>query len=230
MRIAAVSDIDFPGAMEMFWSALQKTKKPDLLLFAGDMCDFGHYSQYKVILDKIKKKGWKCPIYACYGNKEFEQDYPKIREIAKEVTFLEDEKVEFELKGKNIGIVASKGMLDQPTWWQAQNVMGIKDTYKVRRALMSKLMNELKTDIKILLTHYAPTYRTLKGEDPKIWKVLGTNKLEKDIEKARLTFAVHGHAHFGTHMAFIGKIPVFNVALPISKQITVIDTEKLPKG
>ncbi|MFQ6009948.1 MAG: metallophosphoesterase [Candidatus Aenigmatarchaeota archaeon] len=230
MKIAAVSDIDFPGSMEMFWSALQKTKQPDLLLFAGDMCDFGHYSQYKVVLDKIKKKGWKCPIYACFGNKEFEQDYAKIKEIARGVTFIEDEKVEFEIKGKSIGIVGSKGVLDMPTWWQAQNVMGIKDTYKMRRALMVKLMNELKSDIKILLTHYAPTYRTLKGEDASIWKVLGTNKLEKYMVKAGISFAIHGHAHFGTHLAFVGKIPVFNVALPISKQITMIDTEKLPKA
>jgi Icc-related predicted phosphoesterase len=229
MKIAAVADIDFGGAMEMFLESLKKMEEPDLLLFAGDMCDFGQYGQYKSILDMIKKAGWKCPIYACFGNKEFEQDFAKLKKRYPEVNFLDDEKAEFTVAGVKVGIVGSKGALDMPTFWQSQNVMSIRDEYSERIALMEKLMKGLKGEVKILLTHYAPTLKTLEGEDTRIWKVLGSNKLEKPIEEAKMTFAVHGHAHFGSSLGFLGKIPVFNVALPVNRKIVMIDTEKLPK-
>ncbi|MEM5804807.1 MAG: metallophosphoesterase [Candidatus Aenigmatarchaeota archaeon] len=229
MRIAAVADIDFGGSMELFSKELQKAKEPDLLLLAGDMCDFGQYGQYKEILAKIRKAGWKCPIYACFGNKEFEQDHAKLKKRYPEIIFLDDEKSEFTAAGTKVGIVGSKGCLDAPTFWQSRNVIGIRDEYSRRLALLEKLMKSLKGEVKILLTHYAPTYRTLEGEDARIWKVLGTSKLEEPMEEAGITLAVHGHAHYGSPLGFVGRIPVFNVALPVNRKIVVVDTDRLPK-
>jgi Icc-related predicted phosphoesterase len=69
----------------------------------------------------------------------------------------------------------------------------------------------------------------LKGEDPEIYNVLGSEKYEKVLKTTKTTFAVHGHAHYGIPLAFVDSIPVFNVALTVNRKIVEIDTNKLPK-
>jgi hypothetical protein len=53
--------------------------------------------------------------------------------------------------------------------------------------------------------------------------------MESVIVDNKVTFAVHGHAHYGIPLAFAKNVPIFNVAYPVNKKIVVIDTEKLPK-
>ena len=87
-----------------------------------------------------------------------------------------------------------------------------------------------RRDIKILLTHYAPTYKTLKGENNRIYGNLGSQKMEQVLTNSNVTFAVHGHVHYGIPLAFVESIPVFNVSFLINKDIVLIDTENLPKA
>ncbi len=231
MIVKAISDLDPLGVdLEPFYKMIRESKEPDLLLFAGDMYEFRSPELYGLILDFIKLRKWKCPIVAVFGNREFDEDIDEIKKVCKKrIKFLNDESIVLKIKNKKVGIVGSRGSLDVPTWWQSSHIPGIKDIYKERIKKIEILLKNLKTDIKILLTHYSPTYKTLKGEDPRVYGGLGSKKLEKVLIKTKPTFAVHGHAHYGIPLAFVDSIPVFNVCFTINRKLVEIDTENLPK-
>ena len=231
MIISAISDLDILGMdLEPFWDILKKAKEPDLLLFAGDMYEFESPEAYGLIIDFIKLRKFSCPIVAVFGNREFEEDVDDIKKITKKrITFLDDDSIVLRINNKKVGIVGSRGSLDTPTWWQFNNIPGIRDEYKSRLENIKKMLLDLKSDIKILLTHFSPTYKTLKGENPRYFSGMGSEKMEKVLKVARPTFAVHGHAHYGLPLAFVDSVPVFNVCLEINKRIVEIDPDNLPK-
>jgi len=232
MLIAAVSDLDsLGGDFREFARAVDSAKKPDLLLFAGDICDINKARQYKEILAILDKAGWDCPIFGVFGNREIEEEFDTIRRItAGRVTWLEDEMVAKKIKGKTVEIIGTRGCLDRPTWWQATNFPGIDNMYKDRfDRIVEMIRYPSKADLKILVSHYGLSYKTLKGENPEIYAGLGCSALEPVIAKSKLKFAVHGHAHFGTAQALAGRVPIFNVAFPVNKGIVLIDTDKMPK-
>ncbi|MDD5416801.1 MAG: metallophosphoesterase [Candidatus Aenigmarchaeota archaeon] len=224
MIIYAISDLDtFQQPAEKFAELIKGMEEPDLLLFAGDMYEFGTPEEYIKILNKIK---WKCPIIAVFGNREFPEEQNEIKKYCKgRITFLEDETKII----KDLGIVGSRGCLDYAMFFQISDMLFTDNYYEVKLERIKKLLSELKTKHKLLLTHFAPTYKTLTGESKEIYPGLGSKKLEKIMKDTGVTFAIHGHAHYGKHMAFVGKIPVYNVSYQIKKAITVIDTDKLPK-
>ncbi len=232
MIITATGDLEELGTdLETFWDMLKKVRKPDLLLFAGDMYEYKTPEVYSLFLDFIKRIKWKCPIIAVFGNSEFDEDRDHIKKICKKrIRFLEDESIELKIKNKRVGIVGTEGSLDIPTWWQWRNIPDIKKSYNEIRENTRRLLKALKTDIKILLMHYAPTYKTLKGEDTELYGVLGSKKYEKILIETKPDFVVHGHAHYGIPLAFVGPVPVFNVAVTVNRKIVEIDTNDLPKA
>jgi len=232
MIVAAIADLDdFGMDLEPFWEIIRKVKEPDILLLGGDIYEYRSPEIYGLFLDFIKLRKWECPIIAVFGNREFDEDVDDIKKICKKrITFLDDESFKIKIKNEKVGIVGTRGSLDIPTWWQWKNVSGIKKTYKERVELIRNLLNNLETDIKILLSHYSPTYKTLKGEDPRIFGGLGSEKYEKVLVDTKTTFAVHGHAEYGTPLAFVDSIPIFNVSFNINKKIVEIDTNNLPRS
>jgi len=231
MLISAISDLDCLGMdLEPFWDIIKIAKHPDLFLMAGDMYEYRSPEIYGLILDFFKLKKWDCPIFAVYGNREFDEDLDEIKKFCKNrVTFLDDESIELKINEKKVGIVGTRGSLDMPTWWQSKHVPDVRKAYLERIKKCEELLDELKVDVKILLSHYAPTYKTLVGENPRLYGVLGSKKFEDVLKKTKATIAVHGHAHYGKSLAFVDSVPVFNVAFEINKKIVEIDTDKLPK-
>lgn len=71
-------------------------------------------------------------------------------------------------------------------------------------------------DVRVALTHFAPTTATLRGEPAEIWPFLGNHLLGEVIDQADADFAVHGHAHAGSERGKTeGGTPVRNVAQPV---------------
>ncbi|MFQ6020910.1 MAG: metallophosphoesterase [Candidatus Aenigmatarchaeota archaeon] len=222
MLISATSDLDiFNGKTEEFWKYMKNAKKPDLLLLAGDITVYSRLEDYKTFLKLVERKKWKCPIIGIFGNREFQQDFNKFRKL-KQIKFLNDEKIILKIKDKNIGIVGTRGSLDKPTWWQLKNVRGIRKIYLDRIKKIERLLRELKTDIRILLMHYAPTYKTLEGEDPKVYGSLGCEKFEQVVINTKPNFVIHGHAHYGIPKANLDSIPIHNVCVSVNKKIVEI--------
>ena len=231
MLISAISDLDTLGVdIEPFWDIIKIAKEPDLFLLAGDIYEYRNPEIYGLIIDFFKLRKWDCPIIAVFGNREFDEDIDEIKRICKKrIIFLDDESLELKIKNKKVGIVGTRGSLDVPTWWQSTHVPDIRKAYLERIKKCEELLENLKVDIKILLSHYSPTYKTLKGEDPRIYSGLGSKKFENVLIKTKTSFAIHGHAHYGIPLAFVDSIPVFNVAFEVNKKIVEIDPDNLPK-
>ncbi len=227
MIIAATSDIHSPTYYENFVKAVDFMQvKPDLFLLAGDIVDRGNIDEYQKILNALFGK-INCPIIACFGNSEFgKENTDKIKEKYKQITFLEDETVIINVKDKNVGIVGTKGSLDRPTYWQSKNIPGIEEEYARRIEKVKQLMGELKCDFKIFLTHYAPTYKILEGENVNAYPELGSQEMEKALLQSKPNLVICGHAHKGKKQVWLDNIPVFNVGLMLNSKIVVIDTDK----
>ena len=236
IRVACVSDIHAPKNIEIFKSAVEKLDDAqiDLFLFAGDIISKGKIEEIQGILALLEGLNVKFPVYACFGNEEYDYLYDQIRELCDDkVIYLQDELVVLQRKEYKIGIIGTKGSLAQPTKWQAQNIPNIREEYETRVKTIEKLASQFNKEIKIkiLLMHYAPTYLTLFGENEKSYSQLGNPEYEKVILNSKLEFdvVIHGHAHRGTKFVLLkNRVPIYNVAIPLRKEITLISLPKPP--
>jgi len=231
MLIAATGDIHSPHYYEEFLAALDKlTVKPDLFLMVGDIIERGKTDEFERVCNAIFGK-IDCPIISCFGNNEFPQIREELKEKFRRIKFLDDESTIVNVKGAEVGIVGSTGSLDVPTTWQKRNIPNIETIYKRRIELIdSLLLRLLPIKTRILLLHYSPTYKTLEGENPIFYGSLGSSKMEDVLMNRSPEVVIHGHSHKGKKFAWIGKVPIFNVAFPLNKEIVVIDTENLKPG
>jgi Icc-related predicted phosphoesterase len=226
MLIAATGDVHSPRFYEDFIRALDRLKaKPDLMLLTGDMVERGNVPEYEKIYNGLFGKV-NCPIVACFGNNEFQPLRDEIRAKFKDIKFLDDEATILQIGNKTVGIVGTIGSLDVPTSWQKRNIPNIERTYQERVGMVERLFQRMRTDMKILLTHYAPTYKTLVGENPNFYANMGSRMFEDVLIKQKPTLAVHGHSHRGTKLAWVDTIPVFNVSLSLNKEVVLINTEE----
>jgi hypothetical protein len=90
----------------------------------------------------------------------------------------------------------------------------------IRHAVrLEQALAKLQAERRIVVLHYSPYPRTLKGEHPEIFAFLGSSRLEEPINRFRVNAVFHGHAHDGI---LEGKtstsIPVYNVSAPRASQ------------
>jgi len=233
MIISAFGDLDRCD-IQALENAVKHANKPDLLLFAGDiayMMDSDQTKKYEQVIKILDQAGWDCPIIAVFGNHDAGgQEEEIVKKFQGRIFFLRDQAVSVSVREKTVGIVGSIGVLDTTTMWESGGVVGMMDQFGERIEKLNKLLKNLKDDFKILLTHYAPTYKTLEGEPEDLWEVMGSEIIETIVKQRKPNICIHGHAHFGKALAFINGIPVFNVALPVNNnRIVEIDTDNLPK-
>lgn len=227
MRVLGISDVHSPLWLKDLEEAVQRAgEKADLLLIAGDMVDRGNAKYYKKVIDILAKLDAK--MVAVFGNDEYDNVKDIIREENPEVTFLEDESTVMEINGRRIGIVGSRGSLEMPTTWQKRNIPGIEKLYSERVRLIGELLMKLreKVDVTVLLTHYATTTQTMRGENPRAWRYLGHRGFEKYMREGLVDVAVHGHVHNGKRTAKVGNTKVYNVAFPLWWQLVEIDLKR----
>jgi len=230
MLFAATGDVHSPRYYEDFVRAIERlTVKPDLFLIVGDMIDRGRIEEYEKIYNTLFGK-ITCPIIACFGNNEFAQIREQLKQKHREIRFLDDQSIVFEIGRIKVGIFGTTGSLDTPTRWQKANVPNIERIYSDRMILTDKHLERMLTHFKILLIHYAPTYKTLEGENPRFFANMGCQTFENVITKRKPSLVLHGHSHRGQKMVWIDAIPIFNVALPLNREIVIIDTEQLKPG
>jgi Icc-related predicted phosphoesterase len=226
MLIAATSDAHTPQFFEEFVRAVDMlTVRPDLLLLAGDMINRGGIENYDKVYNVLFGK-FNCPIVACFGNNEYQELREQIRKKYTDIKFLDDEATVLDIGGKTVGIIGTTGSLDTPTPWQRKNIPNIELVYQNRVNFVDRLLQRLVVDLKIVMTHYAPTFKILEGENPKFYTSQGSERYESVIIEKKPDFVVCGHAHRGLKQVWLDTIPVFNVAIPVNHQVVLIDTEK----
>ena len=186
----------------------------DLALLAGDMIDGGRIEYYSIIINLLRNKA--NAIIAVPGNEEYDDKLKALKEM-NGLTLLNDEV----LIVKETKVIGSRGVLDKPTKWQERNIKGIDELYRRR---LGWLINELKASHEaILLTHYAPVYATLEGENEYNYPFLGTRRLEEVLSSSRV-LAIHGHAHRSkTRCVKMGGSIIINVAFENVTSPFIID-------
>lgn len=232
MLIAATSDIHSPRLYEDFVRAIDNMQvKPDLFLLAGDMIERGgspeEYERvYNALFGKVS-----CPIIACFGNTEFIPDIrTQIKEKVKEIKFVDSESIVVKFNVMSVGIVGTIGGLDTPTNWQLANIPNIEKLYQERVQAVDKHLHRMMTHYRIVLMHYAPTYKTLVGENPRFYGGMGSQMYENLLLQRKPNLVIHGHSHRGSKSAWVDTVPIFNVAFPVNREIVIIDTEKIKPG
>ncbi len=214
----------------------RELKDLDLLLLAGDITDSSDIDAYGTVLAAIRKRS-DVPIVAVFGNDEYEQDREELRRMY-DITFLDDERVDLNIDGRIVRIVGTTGALDRPTWWQRNNVPGIHEKYRKRVETVSSLLDREGCDLLILLSHYATTYHTLRGEKERAFPEMGSRAMESVLLEKRPDLSIHAHAHGGSRHTVVSKkqrtlddprggvaVPVWNVSLPLNKGITRFEIE-----
>lgn len=231
MKIIATGDIHSPKFLEKFKESLREINFNEIKLFllAGDIVLKNNFNEIKNVLSIIREF-FKGEIISCFGNEEYENSIDKYLEYS-DIKWLNDEVYTINLDNKRISIIGSKGSLDRPTFWQRKNIKNIWEIYKKRIDKIDSMLKSLSSEIKIVLTHYPPTYKTLIGETERAWPEMACKKFEKIIEKYQPNLWIHAHAHNSIiHESYIGGTLILNVSFPARKGVTIIDLPKIMEG
>ncbi|MFQ6074540.1 MAG: hypothetical protein ACE5Z5_00200, partial [Candidatus Bathyarchaeia archaeon] len=196
-------------------------------LLVGDMVLKNDHSQMPRVVSAIRDVH-AGSLVACFGNEEYEQSREEYKRIG-EVTWLDDEATVIEVGGVTLGIVGSRGSLDRPTFWQRTHVKGIWQTYRRRVEVIDSLLAGMEAEVRVVMAHYAPTYRTLVGEMERAWPEMASKRLEGVIERRQPDVWLHGHAHRGrVGEAWFGRTLVVNTSLPARGEIVLLDLPMNP--
>jgi len=230
MIIAATGDVHSPRYFDEYVRAVDELQvKPQLFLITGDMVHRGVLAEYEKIYNVLFGR-ISCPIVACFGNNEFEEIRAQLKRKYPTIRFLDDQSVILRANYTTVGIVGTTGSLETPTPWQRRNIPNIERLYVERVDLVRRHLERMIVEFKIVLMHYAPTYKTLEGENPRFYSSMGWNVYENVLTQQKPDLVVHSHSHRGKKMAWVNTVPVFNVSLPLNREIVVIDTAKLKPG
>ena len=227
MIIAAVSDVHSPRWYEEFVRAVDRLRiKPDLFVIAGDMIERGNVAEYERVYNALFGK-FNCHIVACFGNNEFDQVRQQLKAKFPDIKFLDDEGTILRIGNITVGVVGTTGSLDNPTPWQRENIPNIEKTFQERVNIVDRMMRRMRgVDFRILISHYAPTYKTLEGENPRFYGSMGSKMYETMLTDIKPTVVFHGHSVRGKKMDWVDTVPVYNVAFAVNREIVVVDTDK----
>jgi Icc-related predicted phosphoesterase len=220
LRIAAIGDIHFDGsrdgALRDLFSDVHRNA--DVLALCGDLTTHGRPEQMRAFVEELA--GVQVPVVAVLGNHDFESD--AVGECTKilcdaDVVVLDGTNTVIE----GIGFAGTKGFaggfgrgalgpFGEPLIKEFVNA-AVEEALKLERALQ-----QLRTDVRIVILHYSPMAETLAGEPEPIYPFLGSSRLLQPIDTLGAAAVFHGHAHHGELTAETPTgIPVFNVAKPL---------------
>lgn len=225
MRIAATADLHFsPQSYDRIREAMQRVRdEADLLVLAGDLTNYGKPEEMTSLLNALVRL--RIPIVAVLGNHDYESDQQEELTkamIAEGVKVLDGSSYERD----GIGFAGTKGFyggfgragltaFGEPEVKQFVQA-GLNEAIKLERGLA-----QLRTEKRVVITHYAPVRETVIGEPEEIYPFLGTSRLGEVIDRFGAVAAIHGHAHHGAAQGkTAGGIPVYNCALSLMQAMS----------
>jgi len=228
--VAAVADVHYPKYASEFLRALSQVdfSRVDLFLMVGDMVLKSRYAHYPAVVGAIRRR-WGGPLLAVFGNEDYEEHEEEVIKRTPGVTWLRDECKVLSVGGVSVAVVGSRGTIERPTSWQARNVPGIARRFREREGRVRELLRRARSRgyLTILATHYAPTYATLEGERSYAWPFLGSLRMERVVREVKPDLVLHGHAHNSKRtFALVDGVPVYNVSLPATGRITVVEVSR----
>lgn len=224
VRIAAAGDVHCcdPRREEIRRSVAALNGVADLVLLAGDLTTHGEPEQGRVLADACA--ALDVPVYAVLGNHDWHANRRDELVAALEgggIRVLDRTWHLCEVDGLEVGVVGLKGFVGGfpgshlPDFGEPLLRQVYHQTTLDVQALDHGLREVALCPVRIVLLHYAPTEQTIIGEPPGIWGYLGTDRLAAPIAEHEPDLVLHGHAHAGRFEGAIGKVPVYNVSVPV---------------
>ena len=224
IRIAAVGDVhlapDLRGSLRPHLADLGDCA--DALLLAGDLTQHGTVAEAEVVAAEFGGLG--VPVVAVLGNHDYQCDQQdEITSLlrAAGISVLEGTGVTLTVPGGRLGVAGTKGFgtgfpgRSGSEFGEPEMKAFVRHSRRLAEGL-DRALRDLDADVRVALTHYAPVADTLAGEPPEIYPFLGSTRLEEPIDRYRVSYAFHGHAHRGS---LEGKTKagatVYNVAMPL---------------
>lgn len=230
LLVAATSDVHSPRYLLEFIAALGRHRdacgRVRLFIFAGDMVEKGRVAALEPVVKAVRSSCRSARIVAVFGNEEYMDRETLFVERYKDVVWLNDNYMTLEYGGYRVAVYGTRGAIDRPTPWQRRNIPGIHRIYSERVSRLRETVSALRRKgyYVIVVTHYAPTRKTVEGEDPKIWPYLASTAMERAIEESKPNLVIHGHAHHARRLeALVGETLVVNVAFPARRDIVLLD-------
>jgi Icc-related predicted phosphoesterase len=240
VRVAAVGDLHVtakapPARLRSFYQ--RAAEVADVLLLAGDLTNDGTSESAATLCALFG--GLDLPVVAVLGNHDYDHGEETVLAemlTGAGLTVLEGTSTVVDTAGGRIGIAGVKGSgggfagdtVAEPG--ERELTAFAQRTLTAARELRDAL-ERLDVDLRVALTHFAPTPETLRGEPLELYPFLGSDLLGAaidgepaagavagpgDVGSRPVTLAVHGHAHYGIE---VGLTPagtaVRNVALPV---------------
>lgn len=225
IRIAATGDVHAsqPERLRVETAVAGIEPGTDLVLLAGDLTTCGDPEEAAVLADACRNL--EVPVCAVLGNHDWHLN--RTHEVVAVLTdagvrVLERGSVSFDVRGIEIGIVGLKGFVGGfpdhvlPDFGEPLLRQVYAETTEDVAALDRGLAAIDGCDLRVVLLHYAPTTTTIEGEPRGIWAFLGSDRLAGPIADHVPDLVLHGHAHAGTFEGFVGRVPVYNVAIPVT--------------
>jgi len=227
-RILAVGDIHGKRYFSLFTASLKSiiSFRPDVFVLAGDIIDEGKIDDLDIILERITQKFPGVSIIGVFGNEEYHEIEHSLIKRYPEVVWLNDSPSIIKLGELRVGFVGTRGALERLTYWQRRHKPELKLIYEERPHIIRELIKEVKkySDMLVFISHYAPTFITVKGEPKKLYPYMGSHEMERVIRDVKPDIVIHAHAHNArTVRARLNSTEVFNVSLPATKGITQIE-------
>jgi Icc-related predicted phosphoesterase len=221
LRIAAVADIHVKktarGAFQDLFAKI--TDAADVLLLPGDLTDYGHVDEARVLAKEITAS-LRIPAIGVLGNHDYETGHHnEIVKILTDAGIVMLDGDTHEVHG--VGFAGVKGFCGGfgrralGAWGEQMIKDFVHETINESLKLEAALVR-LRTPQKIAVLHYSPIQQTVAGEPPEIIAFLGSSRLEEPVDRYRCTAVFHGHAHRGSLEGRTkGGAPVYNVAMPL---------------
>jgi Icc-related predicted phosphoesterase len=238
VRLAAIGDLHVRNAVpEVLIQEIGTLhERADVLVITGDITHTGRLIEAEIAAELFKLA--KLPIIGVLGNHD--RWAMRLRAITKVlgqagVQFLNGTTLTLDL-GQTVGFAGVSGcgggfwedegpMTLSRRAWQAIGVKARREALRLDRALQT-----LDGDIRIVVTHFAPTTSTL-GREPLVkYNTLGTGELERVIDRYDIDLVLHGHAHSGNAIGrTAGGTLVRNVAIDVGGGFVFHDFSSKPR-
>jgi Icc-related predicted phosphoesterase len=226
-RIAAIGDLHIWGRVPytLFSEFETLRDRADVLVITGDITNNGMLVQAERAAELLKLAA--IPIVAVMGNHDRRAlmrrpRYCAILERAG-VRFLDGSTFTLDGEAGGLGFAGVSG--SGGGFWpdEGPDTLGRRAAQRLavraRReaARLEQALTSLQTELKVVITHVAPTMTTL-GREPKFkfW-LLGNCEFGRVIDRFDVDLVFHGHAHLGNPFGSTsGGTPVCNVARSVA--------------
>jgi Icc-related predicted phosphoesterase len=197
-------------------------QRADVLVVTGDITNGGRIVEVELAAELFRLA--QLPIISVLGNHDRRsmrmRAFKRTLELAG-VTILDGSAIVLDA-GHRIGFAGVEGSgggfwpVEGPDTLSRRACQALAVRARREAARLDAALAGMQADVKIVVTHFAPTISTLGREPVVKYPLLGNSELGKVIDRHDVDLVLHGHAHLGNAIGrTAGGTLVRNVAIEV---------------